>query len=107
VGVAATAARAAGLGVVAPAGYALRLADSDRVASMIAAAGGARVDAVAAGRILLMRVAATQLHLGVATTTGIVHADAHLRRVVERPGAPPWPVIAVFSFEQGTDAWRH
>ena len=30
---------------------------------------------------------------------GFVHADAQLRRVVERPGEPPWPVIGIWRFE--------
>ena len=32
--------------------------------------------------------------LAIATDAGIIHADAALRRVVERPGAPPWPIVA-------------
>ena len=47
----------------------------------------------AAGDLLLMRTGPGQLHLGVWTGAGLVHADAGLRRVVERPGAPPWPVL--------------
>jgi hypothetical protein len=47
-----------------------------------------------------MRPAAEQLHLGIWTGGGIVHADARLGRVVERPGMPPWPVIGAWRTEQ-------
>ena len=49
-----------------------------------------------AGDLILMAVAADQLHLGVLTARGFVHADARLRRVVETPGMPRWPVIATY-----------
>jgi len=48
------------------------------------------------GDVLAMRSAPGQLHLGVWTGHGIVHADARLRRVVERPGEPPWPVLGTW-----------
>lgn len=48
------------------------------------------------GDLLLMTVAADQLHLGVVTGDGFVHADARLRRVVETPGASEWPVIGIY-----------
>lgn len=48
------------------------------------------------GDLLLMQPGADQLHLGILTANGFVHADAGLRRVVETPGAPAWPVIGVF-----------
>lgn len=48
------------------------------------------------GDAMLLEVAGDQAHLGVRTTTGFVHAHAGLRRVVETPGSPEWPLIAVF-----------
>lgn len=48
------------------------------------------------GDLLMLRVAAEQTHLAVKTDAGFVHADAGARRVVEVPGAPAWPVVAVF-----------
>lgn len=48
-----------------------------------------------AGDLMLMRTGSDQLHLAVRTRRGIVHADARLRRVVETPGEPTWPVISV------------
>lgn len=76
-----------------PRGYALRSGEARRVIEAVATAGLVPVATPAAGDLLLMRSAPGQLHLGVATEAGMIHADAGLRRVVERPGAPPWPVI--------------
>ena len=49
-----------------------------------------------AGDLLLLAVADDQLHRAVRTKQGLVHADARLRRVVETPGDPPWPLIGAF-----------
>jgi lipoprotein Spr len=49
-----------------------------------------------AGDLMVMRVASDQLHLGVRTDKGLVHAHAGLRRVVETPGMPEWPIIGVY-----------
>lgn len=46
--------------------------------------------------LLVMRVAHDQLHLGIVTDTGFVHADARLGKVVETPGKPRWPIAAAF-----------
>jgi murein DD-endopeptidase / murein LD-carboxypeptidase len=48
------------------------------------------------GDLLLLSVAADQPHLAVLTERGFVHADAGLRKVVETPGAPGWPVVSVW-----------
>ncbi len=48
-----------------------------------------------AGDLLLIRIADRQYHLAVRTEAGFFHADVR-RGVVETPGAPPWPVIAVY-----------
>lgn len=45
------------------------------------------------GDLLLLRLGAHQFHLAVLTGTGFVHADAGIGRVVETPGAPPWPIV--------------
>ena len=45
---------------------------------------------------MLMATGPGQLHLGVWTGEGLVHADAGLRRVVERPGVPPWRVLGMW-----------
>src|SRR5690349_18256969 len=43
------------------------------------------------GDVLVLRAGPDQLHLGIMTERGFIHADAGLRRVVETPGAPSWP----------------
>jgi cell wall-associated NlpC family hydrolase len=48
------------------------------------------------GDLMLMQVSADQLHLGVRTAIGFVHAHAGLRRVVETPRMPDWTVIGVY-----------
>lgn len=48
-----------------------------------------------AGDLLLLRPAMAQWHLAIWSGSGLVHADIVSRRVVERPGAPAWPVAAV------------
>ncbi|WP_238475336.1 peptidoglycan endopeptidase [Sphingomonas cavernae] len=77
----------------APSGYALRGGRAEDFAAMLGAAGLARVDDAMPGDVALVEAGASQFHLIVMTHTGFVHADAALRRVVERPGGVPWPVI--------------
>lgn len=93
VGVVLCALEAAGCRAQAPADYALRTATlpAGAVPPDLCAADGKRV-----GDILLCRAGPEQLHLAVRTDTGVVHADAGLRRVVERPGPVPWPVVAAW-----------
>lgn len=77
-------------GVSAPRGYALRTGDPARVFQAIAAAGLVPVTDARAGDLILFRAGPGQLHLAIASEDGVIHADASLRRVVERPGPPPW-----------------
>ena len=48
------------------------------------------------GDVLVIAIADDQLHLAVRTERGFVHADARLRKVVETPGMPPWPIVGVW-----------
>ena len=48
------------------------------------------------GDLMLMQVASDQLHLAVRTSAGFVHAHAGIRRVVETPGMPDWPLLSIF-----------
>lgn len=48
------------------------------------------------GDLLLMQLASDQLHLGIRTPEGFVHAHAGIGRVVETPGDPAWPVLGVY-----------
>ena len=80
----------------APADYALRGGSPVRLAAGLRAAGLKPRRKRRDGDVLAMRSGPEQLHLGIWTGGGIVHADARLRRVVERPGEPPWPVIGIW-----------
>ena len=77
----------------APRGYALRGGRIADVAAVARAGGMVAVTDARAGDLMLMQVGPGQLHLGIASEDGMIHADAGLRQVVERPGEPPWPVI--------------
>lgn len=48
------------------------------------------------GDVLLLSAGSGQVHLAVRTAAGFVHAHAGLRRVVETPGIPEWPVLAAY-----------
>jgi hypothetical protein len=65
------------------------------------AAGLVRADDARVGDLLLLNAGAGQLHLAIASEAGVIHADAALRRVVERPGVPPWPELARWRREGG------
>jgi len=93
VGLAALAMRAEGFGGDVPIGYALRTGDGDAARRSIAAAGLVPAEDARPGDLLLVMAGPGQLHLAIAAEDGVVHADAQLRRVVERPGPIPWPVI--------------
>jgi cell wall-associated NlpC family hydrolase len=49
-----------------------------------------------AGDVLLLAVRPDQLHLAVSTHDGFVHSDARIRRVIETPGEPGWPILATY-----------
>lgn len=76
--------------------YALRGGAAAELERALRGAGLERVGEASAGDVLVMRAGPGQLHLGVWTGGSLVHADAGLRRVVERPGAVPWPVLSVW-----------
>lgn len=80
-------------GAEVPRGYSLRSGDPTPVAAGIAAAGLVPARDRRAGDLVLFRAGPGQLHLGIASEDGVIHADASLRRVVERPGTPPWPEL--------------
>jgi hypothetical protein len=63
------------------------------------AAGLRRVLSRQPGDVLTMRAGPEQLHLGIWTGSGLIHADAGLRCAVERPGEPPWPVLGIWRLE--------
>jgi len=46
--------------------------------------------------LLLCRPGERQFHLMIWSGESVIHADARRQMVVERPGAPEWPVVAAF-----------
>jgi murein DD-endopeptidase / murein LD-carboxypeptidase len=90
---------AAALQVEAPGDYPLRGGSPARIAAALGAAGLRRAGAMRAGDVLVMRAGPAQLHLGIFTGTGLIHSDAALRRVVERPAPLPWPIIHIWRAE--------
>ncbi|MGQ0660217.1 peptidoglycan endopeptidase [Sphingosinicella sp.] len=83
-----------------PDDYRLRGSDIDAANAGLAAMGFVRLpsDRGEPGDVLVAKSGPGQLHAAVLTPGGYVHAHAGLRRVVETPGALPWPVLA---------AWRY
>ena len=51
---------------------------------------------VRTGDVMLLAAGENQPHLAVRTDAGFVHAHAGIRRVVETPGYPEWPLLAVY-----------
>lgn len=92
-GLAALALRAGGYAGPVPIGYALRSGDAAGVRVAVAEAGLVEAAEPCAGDLLLLAAGPGQLHFAIDSGNGIVHADAMLRRVVERPGVPPWPIV--------------
>ncbi|MBX3562452.1 MAG: peptidoglycan endopeptidase [Sphingomonas sp.] len=84
-----------------PSGYALRGGSAEVLAKGLRAAGFRPVRAMEAGDVLTLRTGPEQLHLGIWTGDGLIHADAGLRRIVERPGELLWPVLGVWRLWRG------
>ncbi|HEX4695726.1 peptidoglycan endopeptidase [Sphingomonas sp.] len=80
--------------VEVPTGYALRGSPRARIERELARQGFVAGDRP--GAIVLVDAGPGQLHLGIATGTGLIHADASVRRVVERGRPLPWPVLAAW-----------
>ncbi len=78
--------------------YPLRSGNAGEAAAGLAEHGFATRAEREPGDVLLMHAGHSQLHLAIVTPGGFIHADAGLRRVVEVPGEPAWPVASV---------WRH
>ena len=81
-----------------PADYALRGRHLARIEHALCDLGCQPVAGAAAepGDVIVCEVAPAQFHLLLATGGGFVHADARLRRVVERPVPYPWPVAGIW-----------
>lgn len=79
-----------------PTGYALRTADTGALTAPLRALRFRPRRRVKPGDVLLLDAGPAQLHLGLWTGTSLIHADAALRRVVETPGTPRWPVLSIW-----------
>jgi lipoprotein Spr len=80
-----------------PSGYPLRGGCADQLAAHLKAAGLEPTSEMRAGDVLVLAPGPAQLHLGIFTGDGLVHGDAGLRKVVERPGLIPWPILSAWS----------
>lgn len=60
------------------------------------------VERAVAGDILVCEAGPEQLHIVVRAWNTFIHADAALRRVVERPLPVPWPVAGAWRFFEGS-----
>jgi murein DD-endopeptidase / murein LD-carboxypeptidase len=83
---------------VPPARYGLR-GDHGRMIAQVADAMGLRPifpGETQWGDLLIVEAGPGQVHMVILTSVGFIHADARLRKVVEVPGRPPWPVLAVW-----------
>jgi cell wall-associated NlpC family hydrolase len=105
VGLVAVAIRAGGYGGDVPRGSPLRGGNPAKVAGVLDAVLG-RCDGAAVGDVLLCASGPGQMHLAIRVDGGMVHADAGLGRVVERPGAVPWPIIGAWRVAEGEMTWR-
>jgi lipoprotein Spr len=86
-----------GLSEAAPRSYALRGMPVDQAMEMLDRHFARRSAAPPqVADILLLRPGLDQLHLGLWTGTGLVHAHAGLRRVVETPGKPAFPLLGIW-----------
>ena len=97
IGVALLAAAAAGVLFDVPL-YAL---GGDREAQLdagLAGQGCVRVERPEPGDLIVAAPAPGRRHLGVVTTSGVVHAHAGLGRVVEGPLDPTWPIVGAWRF---------
>lgn len=92
---------AAAVGATAvPRDYQLRGASPARLAAGLKAARLLPVDSAEAGDVLAMEAGPGQLHLGIFSGDGLIHGDGGLRRVVERPGPVPWPVLSIWRMRE-------
>lgn len=89
---------ASGKPVDLPSGYPLRGGDMDRWCAWIDRhARRLPTGALRPGALVMLKAGPAQLHLGIWTGISLIHADAGLRKVVERAGDPPWPVVAAWT----------
>ncbi|PWG01829.1 hypothetical protein [Sphingosinicella humi] len=88
--------------------YCLRSSDASEVHREFKRHGFIRVTPTEAteGNVLLVRPGPGRLHAVLLTREGYLHADMGLRRVVEVPGAVPWPILSAWGRPE-RNAERH
>ena len=59
------------------------------------------VERAVAGDVLVCEAGPAQFHVVVRAWSSFIHADAALRRVVERPLPVPWPIAGAWRFFEG------
>lgn len=77
----------------APFGYSLRGENVEQWVAMLDDLATRRTDPLSAGDIVLLCAGPMQYHLGIWSGSGLIHADASVRRVVETSGALRWPIV--------------
>jgi hypothetical protein len=84
-----------------PSDYPLRGDHLDRIEQALAALGCDRTgEDASTGDVIVCRSGPMQFHLLVCIGDAFVHADALLRRIVERPMPAPWPVAGVWRLKE-------
>ncbi|MEA2999176.1 MAG: hypothetical protein QOK17_1009 [Sphingomonadales bacterium] len=84
-----------------PRDYRLRGEHLAQIEQELATLGCTRVaEGMATGDVIVCRSGPAQFHLLVCTGDAFVHADALLRRIVERPMPAPWPVVGVWRLSE-------
>lgn len=85
----------------APSGYPLRGGSQSGVEALLRDLGFCRRHArLRGGDVLLLCPGPVQFHLGVWTGYSLIHADLGLRRVVEAPGEPRWPLLSAWTYRR-------
>lgn len=78
----------------APTGYSLRGGSAAQWVGMMDDVATRRTGPLYEGDIVLLQVGPMQFHLGIWSGSGLIHADATVRRIVETPGSLTSPLIA-------------
>ncbi|MEM8825880.1 MAG: hypothetical protein AAGD40_03010 [Pseudomonadota bacterium] len=79
-----------------PRDYCLRADNGERLVAALAKAGLRRRKAMRPADVVQLLVAAGQHHLGIATPTGLVHADFSVGRVVESTIPADWRLLSAW-----------
>lgn len=97
IGVALVAAAAVGIRCVTPR-YAIGGDGEAALDVALAALGCMAIELPEAGDLVVVAPAPNRRHLGIATSLGMIHAHAGLRRVVEAPVDPCWARVGTWRF---------